>query len=453
MKQALEGHIEVERPRAGNEDKAPQQQSPPSASFWFPGAHEDALGPEDPEPSASQGLQAPGAQPTRLAPPLLKTAAAVAWFVATALALSGSVLAGEVVYPRPRPRVHGKGWLALREGLAVVHLAGSPAERGEQHGRVLRAQTRALVERYLGAFTAEPTYRTGAFALALGLAPFVPQEYALELKALADASGLEFRDAMLGNAFPDIARTVCCSIVAATGRATRDGRLLLARNLDFPTLELLEKASVVFVHHHAEGKHSFVAVGWPGMIGVLSGMNDSGLCVVTAMVFAVHGMQPGMPYTLMYRQILEGCKTPAEAVAVIRRTRRTTANNLVVAAPGHVPIVVEFTPAKVAVRRAENDLLLVTNHFRSPAMTDKPEPCDDRFDKLTRLTARHRGRLDPPTLKRILHAVNQGELTCQAMVFEPRAMRLEVATGRTPATEAPYVVLDCRELLGAEGPR
>jgi len=86
-------------------------------------------------------------------------------------------------------------------------------------------------------------------------------------------------------------------------------------------------------------------------------------------------------------------------------------------------------------------------------MTDKPEPCDDRFDKLTRLTARHRGRLDHQNLKRILHAVNQGELTCQAMVFDPAAMRLEVATGRTTATEAPYVVLDCRELLKAETPK
>ena len=104
-------------------------------------------------------------------------------------------------------------------------------------------------------------------------------------------------------------------------------------------------------------------------------------------------------------------------------------------------------------RQAEDDLLLVTNHFRSPEMTDRPEPCDDRYDKLTRLTTRHRGHLDHQSLKRILHAVNQGELTCQAMVFDPAAMRLEVATGRTPATEAQYVVLDCRELLGAEGPR
>ena len=454
MGASIEGRNQVERLRAGDEDKASQQQSPPSASLWLPGAHEDALGPQDTEPSASEGLQAPGAQPTGLVPPLARTAVAVAWLVATAVAFSGSVIAGEAVYPRPKPQVCGKGWLELRGGLPVVHLAGGPAERGSQHGRLLRPQVGALIERYLGAFTAEPTYRTGALALALGLAPFVPREYALELKALAEASGLEFRDALLGNAFPDISRAVCCSIVAATGRATRDGRLLLARNLDFPTLGLLEKASVVFVYHHrAQGRHSFVAVGWPGMIGALSGMNDARLCLATAMVFEVHGMQPGMPYTMMYRQILEGCKTPAEAVALIRRTRRTTANNLVLAAPGHVPIVVEFTPAKVAVRQAEDDLLLVTNHFRSPEMTDRPEPCDDRYDKLTQLTARHRGRLDHQSLKRILHAVNQGELTCQAMVFEPAGMRLEVATGRTPATEAQYVVLDCRELLGAEGPR
>ncbi len=357
------------------------------------------------------------------------------------------------MYPRPKPQVSGKGWLDVRDGLPVVHLVGGPGERGGQHGRLLGPQARALTERYLGAFTPDVSHRAGALGLALSLAPFVPADYATEMNALAEAAGLGFHDALLGNAFPDISRAVCCSIVVATGRASRGGHLLMARNLDFPTMGLLEKASVVFVYHLERPRHSFVAVGWPGMVGVLSGMNDSGLCLATAMVFAVPGMKPGMPYAMMYRRILEGCETPAQAVEVVRRTRRTTANNLVVAAPGHVPLVVEFTPEKVAVRRASDDLLRVTNHFRSPEMTEKPEPGDDRYDKLVRLTAQARGSLDAKALERILHAVNQGELTCQAMVFDPGAMRLEVATGRTPATTARYVALDCRKLFAAERPR
>ncbi len=164
-------------------------------------------------------------------------------------------------------------------------------------------------------------------------------------------------------------------------------------------------------------------------------------------------MKPGMPYAMMYRQALEECTTPDQVVRLVRNTRRTSANNLVVAAPGHVPLVVEFTPERVAVRRASEGLLLATNHFRSPEMTRTPEPCDDRYGKLVRLTAERRGALDPAALRRILDAVNQGELTCQAMVFEPQAMRLDLATGRTPATASRYISLDCRKLLSAERPR
>ena len=353
-------------------------------------------------------------------------------------------------YPYPQAGTAGKGRLEFVQGIPVLHLRGGPEEMGRQQGDLLGRQFAALRSAYVDQFFPGALERNGALAFGLTLVRFMPPDYVAEMKGLADASGVDGAGVIFGNTFTDSFRAIFCSVVLARGEATADGSVLFARNLDFPSLGILHKATVVTVYHHtAEGRHGFVSVGWPGAVGVVSGMNDAGLCLATLVSLSQKGVMPGMPYAMMYRTILEQCATPAEALAMVKRTPRTSANNLAVASPDKEPLVIEFTPAKVAARRPVRGVVMATNHFRSPELAAGAKPSCRRFATLEDQVAKGE-RLDVPSLQRILHTVNQGNMTLQSMVFEPAARKLHLAIGPLPATAGRYVTLDCAKLLAAE---
>lgn len=322
---------------------------------------------------------------------------------------------------------------------------------GRQQGTLLQAQVATLQQVYLERFLSNSVERAGALAFGLSLLPHMPTPQVVELKAMADAAGVTWPNLLVANTFADASRAFFCSVVVASGEATAGGRLLVARNLDFPSLGILHKATAVFVYHHTEkGRHSFVSVGWPGTVGVVSGMNDAGLCLATLVSMSRRGVAPGMPFAMMYREILERCSTPQEALELVKRTPRTSANNLALAAPGAEALVVEFTPDKVAVRRAARGLLLATNHFRSQELASDPMDRCARFARLERDTAASRGKLDVAALKPMLDAVNQGDMTVQSMVFEPAGRMLHLAIGRLPASSGAYMTLNCAKLFAAK---
>ncbi len=370
--------------------------------------------------------------------------AAFLWAAAAAGALAAE-------YPKPAAGRAGRGRLEFVEGIPVLHLYGSAAEMGRQHGILLRRQFTALRKGYLEKFIGTGAARDAFLFSGLGLVPHMPDAYVAEMKALAKASGEPYVNVLLTNTFLDSSRAARCSVVIATSEATRRRQVLFARNTDWPTLGIAHKASLLIVYHHEPGlARSFISIGWPGTIGVISGMNDAGLCVATLVSLSQSGAQPGMPYAMMYRQILERCTTPQEALALVKATRRTSANNLAVAGPKGEPLVIEFSPTKVAARRPTRGLLLATNHFRAPKHVARPNPIDGRYAILERLSAKRRGQLDTQALKEMLRPVAMPAMCLQSMVFEPGARRLHLSIGRVPAPEGPYVVIDCGRMLKAK---
>jgi len=364
-------------------------------------------------------------------------------------ALVSLAAAGE--FPAPKAGTAGKGRLEFVEGVPVLHLRGSPEEMGRQHGVLLARQFATLREAYLERFFPGQVERNGALVFGLSLVGSMPPAYVAELKALGEASGVGRTGAVFANTFTDTCRALFCSVAIVSGGASRDGRLLFARNLDFPSLDILHKATVLAVVHHSEkGRRSFVSVGWPGAVGVVTGMNDAGLCLATLVSVSQKGVKLGMPYAMMLRQILEQCSTPQEALKLVERTPRTSANNLAIAAPGAEPLVIEYTPEKVGARGAADGVLLATNHFRTPALAPGPVAACARFETLERLTARDHGRIDVASLEKMLGAVHQNDMTLQSMVFEPAARRLHLAFGTLPASSGKFVSIDCGKLLLAK---
>ncbi len=339
--------------------------------------------------------------------------------------LSGQLLALAIGAAAPAGE-RSAGSRGSKDGVPVVELRGDGATIGREYGRQLAGPIRLLHEQYIRKwFGDEPGYRQ-ALDIAARFRGHLDTEYIQEIDALAEASGLSADAVLLGNSFLDFAAAAGCSTVALPADAAPDGVARLGRNLDFPSLNVADRHGIVLVVH-PQGRYAFAAVTWPGMLGVLSGMNEHGLCLANMEVPRKPLPAAAMPYVFLYRSVLERCRTVEEAVALLRKVARQTANNLMLMDAAGSRAVVEITPERVVVRPGRpGEALVSTNHQRG-LDARKPGLCD-RYDRLRGKAARQFGRIDVAAAERMLAGVAVQD-TLQSMVFEPASRTIWLALG------------------------
>jgi hypothetical protein len=325
----------------------------------------------------------------------------------------------------------------------VVAFAGAPADVGRQHGERLGDRVRFLERRYLDALLGGADNRARALRAAAAFRDRLRPRHREELDALAEAAGLAPDRMLLANGFLDLLPSVGCSTITLPAAAAPDGVARFGRNLDFPSFGIADGDSVVMVVMPA-GCHAFAAVAWPGLVGVLSGMNEHGLALANMEVAREPRAIDAMPYAILYRTILEECRTVDEAITLLRAEARQTANNLMLMDASGARALVEITPEAVRVRTAADDAPLVgTNHHRGDI--DLPGRCQ-RYDCLAADAAGAWGTIDTPALRQLLDRVGRGDLTLQSMIFEPANGRLHIAVG-TDATKRPMHRVDVGGLV------
>jgi predicted choloylglycine hydrolase len=181
------------------------------------------------------------------------------------------------------------------------------------------------------------------------------------------------------------------------------------------------------------------------MIGVLSGMNERGLCLANMEVKRNPRWPSALPYTLLYRSVLEQCGTVDEAIALLQKSPRQTANNIMLMDAQGNRAVAEITPEAVHVRRAPiSKALVCTNHQRGDDL-DTPGWCE-RYDRLHDESQNLFGSIATEQLKNMLATVAQGKMTMQSMIFQPGDRVLYLATGKD-AVLNPYSRIDLAPLL------
>jgi isopenicillin-N N-acyltransferase like protein len=313
--------------------------------------------------------------------------------------------------------------------IPIGHFNGSPQEMGAEHGRRFHDQIINLFQNYLLPQLPGNLRIQAHLAAALFELYMLPDQRA-EVTALAGAVGLNIYDAMLAQCYLDLMPITGCSTISLPAGASPDGVARMGRNLDFNAQGILDRHSVLMIYRPAE-KYQFAAIGWPGMIGVLSGMNEYGLCLANMEVDRTMRSPDAMPYTLLYRTILERCRTVDEAIDLLNRTPRQSANNLMLMDASGNRAVAEIRPEDVTVRRGTpGSALISTNHQRGQD-ADTAGRCW-RYDSLHRAAITQYGNIDIRSLERMLSRVVQGqrgEMTIQSMVFEPRERVIFLATG------------------------
>jgi len=346
---------------------------------------------------------------------------------------------------------HGKGELKYINDLPVLRVEGKPDDIGEQVAVLATKSSGKLLaypKDFLKLAGLESTW-PAMVAAGKGLLKHFPADYLKEMDASVKAAQLD-RDLLIGaNTMFDIKKAFACSTLIVEPEKSVTKGMLFGRNLDFPTLGYLQDYSLVMVVR-PEGKRAFVSIGFPGCLGVLSGMNDAGLTLAVLECYTANDdskrFEPGTPYGLCCRRILEECATVAEAEKLLRSMQRTTRINLAICDP-KTAAVFEITPKTVAVRGAQDGCCCCTNHFRTKELATSTE-CR-RFEILD--ATRQLGKLDVPDVAKRLHLANQGNLTLQTMIFEPATLKLHLAIGKTPSSALPMKTVELANLMGKGG--
>jgi len=147
-----------------------------------------------------------------------------------------------------------------------------------------------------------------------------------------------------------------CSTFGLGPEATRDGHTLLARAFDFEAGDVFDRDKAVYFVK-GDGVLPFASVAWPGLVGVLSGMNLEGVAVVVHGARARAPLTVGEPVVLMLRDVLERAHDTDEAIEILRH------QSVMVS---HIVIIADARGHFAAVERAPGALPFVHDHWRDP---------------------------------------------------------------------------------------
>jgi hypothetical protein len=184
-----------------------------------------------------------------------------------------------------------------------------------------------------------------------------------EACALARQVEATWREVMLANVSYDLvlAQFGCSTVALATPAGP-----VVARNMDWWPEDILAQTSCV-LRYRKQGELRFANAGWPGAIGVVTGLSARGFAVVLNAVTCSEGMRKtGYPVLLHLRRVLEDADSFDEALAMLtNQALAASALVTLVGSANHERVVIERTPTRHAHRWPKGDEPLVaTNAYR-----------------------------------------------------------------------------------------
>ncbi|MDC8102860.1 C45 family autoproteolytic acyltransferase/hydolase [Chryseobacterium rhizosphaerae] len=213
----------------------------------------------------------------------------------------------------------------------------------------------------------------------------------------------------IGHAMQDLAM-VGCSSLAVWNENTEDGDLLIGRNFDFYVGDDFAKNKLVEFVKPEEGI-SYMSVSWPGMIGVVSGMNKEGITVTINAGKSKIPLTAKTPISLVTREILQYAKNIDEAIAIARKRKVFVSESILVgSAHDKKAVIIEVSPKNFGVYSVQNtSRVLCTNHFQSEAYKDdtrnqkhiEESHSEYRYEKLQELLQEEK-KLTPEKIASIL---------------------------------------------------
>lgn len=372
-------------------------------------------------------------------------------------------------------------------GLYEVFLKGKPYERGVALGKLMPGllyyQEKVFVDQIREMIPSERYLKFLRFFIILfnrNLGEYIPEEYRREIYGISqsctheyDFIGTPYERILNYHAAHDIGHTmqdymlVGCSSFGVWGDKTTDSSLLIGRNFDFYVGDAFAEHKLVSFYEPHQG-YRFASVGWAGMIGVLSGMNETGLTVTINAAKSTVPVTAATPISILAREILQYASTIDEAYAIALKRKTFVAESLLIgSAKDREVAIIEKAPDKMALYRPGGGQVICTNHYQSElfstdvrnreniAGSDSPyrfrrleeligegQPLD--AGKAAAILRNYRGLQEENIGLANEKALNQF-IAHHAVIFKPEQRLMWVSTA--PWQLGPYVAYDLKKIF------
>ena len=268
---------------------------------------------------------------------------------------------------------------------------------------------------------------------------------------------------------------VGCTSFAAWGRESADSSLIIARNFDFYMGEEFARNKLVLFEKPDSG-HAFVSVTWPGMLGVLSGMNTAGLTVTINAAKLETPSISATPISLLTKKILQYASNLEEAWKIAGEYNTFVSESILVGSVNDGrAVIIEKTPSAMSMydpadRDSSVTHIVCTNHYQSEMFRDNPVNVENirtsdsmqRFRRVEELLD-STGKVNPVNAAAILRdkkglggeplgycnelAINQ-LLAMHSVIFRPAERKIWVST--SPWQCGRFVCYDLDDVFGAD---
>lgn len=281
---------------------------------------------------------------------------------------------------------YGNSWLRKsRSGLFEMYVEGNPYKMGLINGKLSRQLVYNQEKHFVDKLQEMVPSQTYISFLKYFVAWFnkdldenISDEYLKEIYGVSRSASEEY--SFIGPPFYRILNyhaahdighflqelhMVGCTSFASWDVEKTDSSMIVGRNFDFYVGDKFAEEKIIAFMNPDSG-YKFMSVTWGGMIGVVSGMNESGLTVT---INAAQGPVPfktATPISLVAREILQYASTIEEARKIVASRQTFVGQSFLVAsAIDNKAAVIEKTTETTAVYFSGSDEVFCSNHFQS----------------------------------------------------------------------------------------
>jgi isopenicillin-N N-acyltransferase like protein len=365
---------------------------------------------------------------------------------------------------------YGNNWAKRNQyGLWEVFLTGSAFERGVAYGSLIKEPIQYQEEVFVNSIN--KVVHSGFYQWFLknliyvflsDINNYVSEELKNEILGVSlsfsdeyDYIGEKYMRILAYHAAHDLGHAlnnyslVGCTSFSAWGNNTKDGHIIHARNFDFYFGDDFAKEKVLLIIQPDSG-YAFISYSWPGMMGVVSGMNEEGLAITINASMSSPPTSAKLPISLLVRETLQFSKNLEEAKNYINSKKIFVSESIMISsANDNKTIIIEKTPEKTDLFE-DNELIICSNHFQSSFFLNdsinikniKNTDSQHRYTRVNELIKKN-SILDIKTSIEILrdnkglnnkeigfgnsHAINQ-LLAHHGIVFEPNKKNVWIST-------------------------
>lgn len=284
-----------------------------------------------------------------------------------------------------------------KSGLWEMKLSGDPYKRGVSFGKLaedlIYQQEKCFVDQ-IKAMVPSKTYlgmlRYFVLAFNHSLGKYVDKEFREEIYGVSQSCSNDFNFVCepyerqmnyhsahdIGHVMQDY-MLVGCTSFAAWDNSTVDGSLIIGRNFDFYVNDDFAKNKIVIFCNPSNG-YKYASVSWPGMVGVLSGMNEKGLTVTINASKSAIPTSSATPISIFAREVLQYAQNIDEAIAIAKRRKTFVSESVLIgSAVDGKAVVIEKAPNRMGIVSVDTSFVISTNHYQSETFANDQRNLDN----------------------------------------------------------------------------